>query len=194
MKIAVLGWGSLIWNPKRNSGALNLADDKWFSDGPELPVEFARISRDKRLTLVLFPSGEKVPVLWAMMALNNLEEAIDNLRKVEGIPAYSKDRIGYVNLQSGGQRSSVVADIADEIRRWGYMKKVEAVIWVDLPPKFEEETGTEFTEDNVISYLNNLANHSKKKAEEYIIRAPKQIRTRFRSAIEKRLGWFATQT
>ena len=194
MKIAVLGWGSLIWNPKRNSGALNLADDKWFSDGPELPVEFARISRDKRLTLVLFPSGEKVPVLWAMMAPNNLEEAIDNLRKVEGIPAYSKDRIGYVNLQSGGQRSSVVADIADEIRRWGYMKKVEAVIWVDLPPKFEEETGTEFTEDNVISYLNNLANHSKKKAEEYIIRAPKQIRTRFRSAIEKRLGWFATQT
>lgn len=173
MKIAVLGWGSLIWNPKRNSGALNLADDKWFSDGPELPVEFARISRDKRLTLVLFPSGEKVPVLWAMMAPNNLEEAIDNLRKVEGIPAYSKDRIGYVNLQSGGQRSSVVADIADEIRRWGYMKKVEAVIWVDLPPKFEEETGTEFTEDNVISYLNNLANHSKKKAEEYIIRAPK---------------------
>ena len=189
MKIAVLGWGSLIGNSKRKSGALNLADDKWFSDGPALPIEFARISRDKRLTLVLFPPAKKVPVLWAMMASNNLDEAIDNLRQVEGIPASSKDRIGYVNLHSGEQRSSV-ADIAGEIRRWAYMKKVEAVIWTDLPPKFEEETGIELTEENVISYLNNLPDDSKKKAEEYIRRAPRQIRTGFRSAIEEKLGWF----
>ncbi|MFQ5997149.1 MAG: hypothetical protein ACE5LA_06025 [Dehalococcoidales bacterium] len=190
MKIAVLGWGSLIWIPKRKSGVLNLADDKWFSDGPGLPIEFARISRDKRLTLVLFPAAKKVPVLWAIMALNNLDEAINNLREVEGIPAFSKDRIGYVNLRSREQRSSVVVDIADEIRRWACMKKVEAVIWTDLPPKFEEETGIEFTEENVISYLNNLPDDSKKKAEEYIRRAPRQIRTGLRSAIEKKLGWF----
>jgi len=190
MKIAVLGWGSLIWNPKRKSGELNLADDKWFSDGPTLPIEFARISSDKRLTLVLFPAAKKVPVLWAMMALNNLDEAINNLREVEGIPAFSRDRIGYVNLQSGEQRSSVVADIADEIRRWACMKKVEAVIWTDLPPKFEEETGIKFTEENVTSYLNNPPDDSKKKAEEYIRRVPRQIRTGFRSAIEKTLGWF----
>lgn len=119
-----------------------------------------------------------------------MREAVDNLREVEGIPAFSKDKIGYVNLQSGEQRSSVVVDIADEIRRWAYMKKVEAVIWTDLPPKFEEETGTEFTEENVISYLNNLPDDSKKKAEEYIRRAPRQIRTGFRSAIENKLGWF----
>lgn len=194
MKIAVLGWGSLIWNPKRESVALNLGDNKWFSDGPELPVEFARISRDKRLTLVLFPAREKVPVLWAMMAPNNLDEAIDNLREVEGIPAFSKDRIGYVNLQFGEQRSSVVAHIADEIRRWAYVKKVEAVIWTDLPPKFEKETGTKFTEENVISYLNNLPYDSKKKAEEYIRMAPRQIRTAFRPAIEKNLGWFPAET
>lgn len=190
MKIAVLGWGSLIWNPKRKSGELNLADDKWFSDGPKLPIEFARISRDKRLTLVLFPAAKKVPVLWAMVALNNLDEAINNLREVEGIPAFSKGRIGYVNLQSGEQRSSIVADIADEIRRWACMKKVEAVIWTDLPPKFEEETGIEFTEENATSYLNNLPDDSKKKAEEYIRKAPRQIRTEFRSAIENKLGWF----
>jgi len=190
MKIAVLGWGSLIWNPKRESGELNLADDKWFSDGPELPIEFARISNDKRLTLVLFSPAKKVPVLWAMMAPDNLDDAINNLMEIEGIPAFRKDRIGYVNLQSGEQRSTVVADIADEIRRWACMKKVDAVIWTDLPPKFKEETGIEFTEENVISYLNSLRNDSKKKAEEYIRRAPRQIRTVFRSVVEKTLGWF----
>ena len=189
MRIAVLGWGSLIWNPKRESAELNLAADKWYLDGPELPIEFARISKDERLTLVLFPGAKKVQVLWAMMAPDNLEEGINNLREVEGIPASSTDRIGFVNLLSGEQRSGVVADIADEIRRWAYMKKVDAVIWTDLPSKFEEKTGVEFTEENVISYLNNLPDGSKEKAEEYIRKAPEQIRTKFRSAIEKQLGW-----
>jgi hypothetical protein len=188
MKIAVLGWGSLIWNPKRESGSLNLADGRWFSDGPELPVEFARISKDERLTIVLFPAGEKLHVLWAMMAPNNLDEAIDNLRKVEGIPASSND-IGYLKLPSGERRSRV-ADFADEIRQWANNKRIEAVIWTDLPPKFEVVTGTEFTEENVIIYLSNLADLSKKKAEEYIRRTPRQIRTGLRSAIEKKLGWF----
>ena len=190
MKIAVLGWGSLVWNPKRESVALNISDDKWFLDGPELPVEFARISKNKRLTLVLFPAREKVTVLWAIMASNNLDEAIYNLREVEEIPASSQDKIGYVNLRSGRQRSSVVSDIADEIRQWGYMKKVEAVVWTDLPSNFEKETGTVFTDDNVISYLENLPNHSKKNAEEYVRRAPRQIRTGLRSYIERELGWF----
>lgn len=189
MKIAVLGWGSLICNPKRESAELNLADDKWYSDGPELPIEFARISKDRRLTLVLFPEARKVQVLWAMMAPDNLEEGINNLREVEGIPASTTDRIGFVNLLSEEHRSSVVADIADEIRRWAYMKKVDAVIWTDLPPKFEEITKVEFTEENVTSYLNNLPDGSREKAEEYIRKAPKQIRTKFRSVIEKTLGW-----
>jgi len=190
MKIAVLGWGSLIWNLKRESGELNLADDKWFSDGPELPIEFARVSNDKRLTLVLFPTAKKTPVLWAMMAPDNLDDAIRNLTEVEGIPASTKDRIGYVNLQSGEQRSSVVVGIGDEIRRWACMKKLDAVIWTDLPPNFQESTKVEFTEETVISYLGNLPNDSKKRAEEYIRRTPPQIRTRFRSAIEKTLGRF----
>lgn len=191
MKIAILGWGSLIWKPKREPVALNLAGDRWFSDGPELPVEFARISRDGRLTLVLFPGRKKVPVLLAMMAPDNLEEAIDNLREVEGIPVSSND-VGYLNLQTE-ERQSRVADIADEISRWAKMKKVEAVIWTDLPPKFQVVTGTEFTEENAIIYLNNLPDDSKKKAEEYIRKAPRQIRTGLRSAIEEKLGWFPYQ-
>ncbi|MDU1189996.1 MAG: hypothetical protein E6990_18890 [Enterobacter sp.] len=39
MKIACLGWGSLIWK----SGALPVAGE-WQTDGPSLPVEFCRVS------------------------------------------------------------------------------------------------------------------------------------------------------
>ena len=48
MKIAVLGWGSLIWN----KGNLRLTTN-WTDGGPILPIEFSRISDDGRLTLVI---------------------------------------------------------------------------------------------------------------------------------------------
>jgi hypothetical protein len=48
MKIAVLAWGSLIWDPD----TLKVADDFSLS-GPCLPIEFSRISKGERLTLVI---------------------------------------------------------------------------------------------------------------------------------------------
>jgi 1-acyl-sn-glycerol-3-phosphate acyltransferase len=59
MRIAVLGWGSLIWSP----GNLKI-DREWHEDGPFLPIEFARVSQDGRLTLVLFPTGFRRAWRW----------------------------------------------------------------------------------------------------------------------------------
>jgi hypothetical protein len=52
MKIAVLGWGSLLWE----QGVLRLAS-RWRTDGPWLPIEFARLSDRGRLTLVIHPES-----------------------------------------------------------------------------------------------------------------------------------------
>ena len=46
MKIAILGWASLVWNPQQ----LPHKGD-WKSGGPRLPIEFSRVSKDGRLTL-----------------------------------------------------------------------------------------------------------------------------------------------
>jgi hypothetical protein len=46
--IACIGWGSLIWDMRN----LNV-DGNWHADGPLLPIEFARQSRDGRITLVI---------------------------------------------------------------------------------------------------------------------------------------------
>ena len=79
MKIAILGWGSLIWLPKdlkfdTNSG--------WKENGPVLPIEFARISKDGRLTLVITPNGTEVPTLYAVSSFDSLNLAVLNQRFV----------------------------------------------------------------------------------------------------------------
>ena len=78
MKIAILGWGSLIWLPKdlkfdTNSG--------WKENGPVLPIEFARISKDGRLTLVITPNGTEVPTLYAVMSRRGERNKEEKLRK-----------------------------------------------------------------------------------------------------------------
>ena len=48
MKIAVLAWGSVVWE----RGVLEVAAD-FMPNGPHLPVEFCRVSGGERLTLVI---------------------------------------------------------------------------------------------------------------------------------------------
>ncbi|WP_298541895.1 hypothetical protein [uncultured Aquimarina sp.] len=181
MKIAVLAWGSLIWNPQ----TLKINKD-WNEDGPMLPIEFARISNNGRLTLVIKPNSKAVQVLWTLMDLDNLEEARINLQKREETP--SVERIGFVSLINS-TKSSKYEGISEVITKWAMEKKLDAVIWTDLGVKFKDKLNKEFNPNNVLNYLKNLPSDKKVKAKEYIIKAPKQIRTEIREVIEKELVW-----
>ena len=72
--IACLGWGSLIWDPKGLP-----VDGGWYTDGPQLPVEFTRVSRDGRLTLVITEGAPPVAVLWSCLSVSSLDDAIQAL-------------------------------------------------------------------------------------------------------------------
>ena len=171
-KIAVLGWGSLVWDPRD----LKIKGKEWHCDGPYLPIKFARISgknKDK-LTLVIIPNVDNVQTLWNYMDTENLTEAKDNLRIREEMP--NDKKIGFIDLIHKTERSQITSE---PIKKWAEAKGLEAVIWTDLT--------SNISEDKVIKFLNDLA--SKEKAEEYVRKAPAQIDTKIRRMIEKEFGW-----
>ncbi len=181
MKIVFLGWGSLIWDPRD----LQIRG-KWHEDGPCLPVELARISKNGRLTLVLYPNVDRVKVRWAYAEVNSLDKAVENFCQREG----TKQRlIGFDSIKENKSRCQVVPEILNEIRDWATKKKLDAVVWTDLPSNFKKKIGKELNENNAIEYLKSLQGKSQQEAIEYIEKAPLQIMTKMRRIIKKELGW-----
>jgi hypothetical protein len=177
MRVGCLGWGSLIWDPRE----LDIAGrDSWHSDGPLLPVEFARQSSRDRLTLVLMPHGRPVRVQWAEMTDERLGQARANLARREG-----SDAIGEWPSTHQHEHSHTIAE-------WAKAKGLDAVVWTALEPKFNGVPGRIPSGQDVLAYLSGLVAAGKSHAaEEYVRRAPRQIRTPFREIIEAALGWTA---
>lgn len=121
-KIAILGWGSLICSPR------NLAASRFIQNGPELPIQFSRISSDGRLTLVKdLDFGIDVKTWFARSNFSNLSDAIENLRAREGT---IRKYIGYIDLKNktfsvtqikrgGKSKASDVEHITGKINRFG---------------------------------------------------------------------------
>lgn len=175
MKIAILGWGSLIWQPK------NLDFDKvfgWKKDGPTLPIEFARVSKDGRLTLVITENGTKVPVLYTLSNHQSLDEAVLNLAIREGS---GRKRVGSYDKNSDIFSSDF--PFKDEIKQWIKNTDFDAVIWTNLGENWTLKT------NNRIEYLKNIESYTNALAEEYIRKTPSQIQTKFRKEVESELNW-----
>ena len=204
--IAVLGWGSLIWSPR----VLKVAQDRWHPDGPLLPIEFARIStggqETERLTLVLRQGAASVRTLWARSAFDEFEDARDNLATREGTP-----NIGYVRggPQAGSKLTALTVanlspanvadlttDLVNRLETWRVAHGFDAVIWSDLASNFEDLRPPDaaghrqpLTQANAVNYLQSLGPADARAAEEYVRRAPSQVRTAIREGIEVSLGW-----
>ena len=94
MKIAILGWGSLIKEPRD----LPIVGD-WQPDGPKLWIEFSRISqrgaRAGCLTLVIDERCQsEVTTLHVLSKRGDLPQAIADLQEREGT---SQDGIGFAD-------------------------------------------------------------------------------------------------
>ncbi len=180
MNIAVIGWGSLIWDPKLLS-----IQTKWFKDGPQLPIEFARISSGDRLTLVIYPDSTPQTTYWALSSYSDLDKATENLREREKT---TSENVHWYNGRTKRIHPSVFAGIKISAKEWLEAKsKLDAVIWTGLESNWKEQRRTRYSTDAALTYLREIEVVAK--AEEYVRKAPSQIRTRARERIESELGW-----
>src|SRR5690242_8094991 len=84
LRIAILGWGSLIWDKRPE---FDEKHEPWEPDGPVLKLEFSRISGTRKgaLTLVIDTDyGQECTVEYAISTRRNPADAIADLRCREG--------------------------------------------------------------------------------------------------------------
>jgi hypothetical protein len=178
LRIACLGWGSLVWDPRE----LPIRRE-WFKDGPFAPVEFTRLSSDGRMTLVIDPKATPLRILWAHMFPIDLNDAREALRKREDVRA--KDWSRLIGSWQFGEPDPVNIP---GLPTWAAAHGLDAAVWTALEPKFRER-GASPSREEVIQYLSGLRGPVRDQGKQYIERAPRQIDTNYRRQIEATMGW-----
>jgi len=183
MRIACLGWGSLIWDPRELP-----IRRQWFDDGPFGQVEFARQSTDGRITLILCEGAEFVRLLWAQMDAPDLNVAREALRDREGLTA--KDWAASIG---SWRPNDPEPGLISGLSAWVLAHGIDAVIWTSLGPRLGNENRVP-TEEEVVAYLKSLRGSRRDNAERYVRFTPAQVDTKYRRRIEADLGWTFRQT
>lgn len=179
MQIAIIGWGSLIWA----ADSLKLGS-RWHRSGPVVPIEFARISVDGRLTLVIHPPSKTQTTLWALASLKDLHEVREDLRKREGTA------LRFIHTGTGhGDYSEGVTEVEKgAIASWLRDRPdIEACVWTGLPSNWEEKQNTQYSAEGAVHYLKERPDPAR--AKEYVQKTPTQIQTDARTLIRTELGW-----
>lgn len=169
-------------------------DGSFRDDGPRLPIEFSRVARDGRVTLVIDPRAVAIPTWAVPLGVDGLEAAIEALGRRERIgPARWADWIGAQTrtdpVQARGEASGATREaIADWLAGAGF----DAVVWTALPSRRPDGRFADPTTDELLSHLRALEGGARARAEEYIRRAPSTVRTERRACFEAELGWVAS--
>ena len=178
MKIAIIGWGSLVWNP--SDLPCREKADAWQKDGPPLKIEFSRVSKDSRLTLVIDPlHGLEVPTLYATSTRTRLEDAVADLRQREETVWR---HIAYASANANSAHDRAIREV---VFRWLKSTDYEAAVWTAIPSNYQEQLGVEFSVEHATTYLTNLPKIVKARAFDYILKAPKQIETELRKYLRR---------
>ena len=180
-QVAILGWESLIWDPRGLP-----SDGAWRVGGPVVPIEFSRVSNDCHLTLVK-DSANGVPVVtqYVPSPRTSLDNAISDLRQRENTVT---TRIGFVNLLNGTSRCQVDPNLVARIRDWSAEHGFEGIVWTDLPSNFDEEIGSPFSVEGATKYLVELPRSAAERARQYINNAPTEVDTPLRRSVQE-TGW-----
>jgi hypothetical protein len=181
MKIAILGWGSLLWDQRLE---FDEQHEDWLLGGPSLKIEFSRVSetRNGALTLVLdSENGKLCQVAYTFSKRKNPDDTVHDVRCREGT---TLKNIGICFADNSRKQSQ--KEVLSTIRDWASGKKIDVVIWTNLESNFQKKSKCKkpFSIKAALCHIQALDNEGKAKAAEYVWRTPTFVATPLREALE----------
>jgi hypothetical protein len=184
-RIAIIGWGSLIWD--LDNLAPRVSGDWQMRGGPRLPMEFSRVSakRGRALVVCLDPDhGAKCPTHVIASSRSTIEETARDLAARERSPLL---RIGCADTV--GRSHGRMPEVREAVALWCRRNHWAGAVWTDLEPNFRTRTGKAFSVANGQAYLQSLSGDSLAEAVAYIRNAPETTRTPLRDALAADPWW-----
>jgi predicted metal-dependent phosphoesterase TrpH len=126
----------------------------------------------------------EVRSLWALMTTKRSEDAVRQLAERENVRAHIDRDIGRWKIGEPCRNPKL-----HTISAWAMKQQLEALVWTALGHKIKKEKDRISSLEEILARLRKAEAKGLTKPREYIEKAPRQIDTNFRRAINKELGW-----
>ena len=204
MTLAILGWGSLLWDTDSPKGRAFLStlehkhpNNTWTrtdaikrpDGGLRLNLEFSRVSATRKgaLTLVIDPVhctyDDRSPVYYAETRRTSIDAVVNDLAVREGTAAAN------IGVWERSHDSMRIAEFPlNQIEAWARDTEFTGVVWTNLQCNYdsaiEDPRFVPFASDTATDYLKSLPHNVQQEAVGYICRAPSTIDTALRRYLE----------
>ena len=185
-KIAVIGFGSLLWD--LDDLAPKVSGEWKMYEGPVLPLEFSLVSRKRHYALALvidYGDGAPCPTCVIDSVRSKIGAAIVDLANRERM---DPTNIGFVDRNTGESHSHR-EETRNTLWNWIEDSNYDGAVWTDGERNFEALTGRAFSLQTAQDHLRSLQGMSLEEARRYIRNAPARVETPLRRALENSPWW-----
>ena len=185
-KIAVIGFGSLLWD--LDDLAPKVSGEWKMYEGPILPLEFSLVSRKRHYALALvidYGDGAPCPTCVIDSVRSKIGAAIVDLANRERM---DPTNIGFVDRNTGESHSHR-EETRNTLWNWIEDSNYDGAVWTDGERNFEALTGRAFSLQTAQYHLRSLQGMSLEEARRYIRNAPARVETPLRRALENSPWW-----
>lgn len=154
----------------------------WEPDGPDLRLEFSRVSKTRGGALTLVIDSDNGTVCRVSYARSNRVDPEDAIRDLQEREGTTRMNVGYC-FGDGSRVQGRDAPTLAAVKAWAQLKGIDVTIWTDLRSNFEQVTGEPFSIAAALAHFQSLTPDARVGAAEYVSRAPEFVQTALRAEL-----------